>query len=283
MDDTKPINLWEEEGKRNAVKGGMQLQILGQINRSKVVPMRRRIAAAACIAVLLASASWLFVVSRSSHAVTYLTISAPLNEVKQVLLPDSSKIWLKSGTTVQYSSLYGKKNRRLELLEGEAFFDVQKDNARPFIVKAGGLETKVLGTSFNIQAYRNRPSIQVWVQSGRVQVSDSIQVLTELSKGKRLQWETGDGHFQIDSLHWKQAMAWQQGVLLLESASFTELAFELKEIYGVTLVTNNADIRSLHYDAKFFIYKTSVNDIIATLAEVHGIHYKIQGQTITLY
>jgi ferric-dicitrate binding protein FerR (iron transport regulator) len=77
--------------------------------------------------------------------------------------------------------------------------------------------------------------------------------------------------------------AWQQGVLLLESTTFTELVFELKEIYGVTLVTNNADIRRQRYDAKFFIHKTSINDIMATLAALHGIQYKIQGKTITLY
>lgn len=287
VDDTRPIGLWEEEGKKNAVKGGIQLQILEKINRhdagSKVVPMRGRITAAACMASLLIGASWFFLAHRSRQPVTYVTVTAPFNEIKQIVLPDSSKVWLKSGTTLQYSSQYGNQNRLLELLEGEAFFEVQKDHARPFIVKAGKLETKVLGTSFNIQAYCNRPSIQVWVQHGRVQVSDSLQVLTELSKGKRLQWNVNDGQFRIDSLNWKQALAWQQGILLLESATFSELADELQEIYGVALVTNNPDIRSQHYDAKFFIQKTSINDIMTTLAEVHGIRYKINGKTITLY
>lgn len=286
VDDTKPIGLWEEEGKRNAVKGEIQLQIWEQINNNttgwKVIPLRVRLTTAACIAVLLISASWLLLVNRHRESITYFTVTAPLGEIKQIRLPDSTQVWLKSGTTLQYSSQYGKQARRLELA-GEAFFEVQKDGSKPFIVKTGSLETRVLGTAFNIQAYRDRPSIQVWVQHGRVQVSDSIQVLTELSKGKRFQWDRADGHSHIDSLNWKQALAWQQGILLLESAAFSELAFELKEIYGVALVTSNAEIHGQHYDAKFFIHKTSVNDIIATIAAVHGIRYRIHGKTITLY
>ncbi|SJZ43449.1 ferric-dicitrate binding protein FerR, regulates iron transport through sigma-19 [Chitinophaga eiseniae] len=283
VDDTKPIGLWQEEGKINAIKGGIHLQILEQINTKKVVPMRGRIVAAACIISLLIGASWFFLLHHNRQSITSFTITAATGEIKQLLLPDSSKVWLKSGTTLQYSSQYGKTDRHLELLEGEAFFEVQKDDTRPFVVKSGGLETKVLGTAFNVQAYRNRPSVQVWVQQGRVQVSDSTQVLAELSKGKRLQWNTDDGRFRVDSLQWKQAQAWRDGVLLLESATFSELANELQDTYGVTLVTSDADIRSQHYDAKFFIRKTSVNDIMATLAEVHGIQYKIQGNTIILY
>ncbi|WP_343306371.1 FecR domain-containing protein [Chitinophaga niabensis] len=285
VDDSKPIELWEEEGKRSAIKGMIQLQILERINNHpagrKVVPMGSRLLAAACIVALLISASWFFLANR--HPTTYFTITAPFGEIKQLVLPDSTLVWLKSGTTLRYSSQYGRQNRRLELVEGEAFFEVQKDVSRPFIVKSGKLETKVLGTAFNIQAYSNRPSIQVWVQTGRVQVSDSLQVLTELSKGKRFQWDRADGQSRVDSLNWKQALAWQQGILLLESATFSELAFELKEIYGVELTTSNADIRDLHYDAKFFIHTTSVNDIITTLAEVHGIRYRLHGKTITLY
>lgn len=285
VDDSKPIELWEEEGKRSAIKGMIQLQVLERINNHpagwKVVPLRSRLVAAACIVALLISASWFFLANR--HPTEYFTITAPFGEIKQMVLPDSTLVWLKSGTTLRYSSQYGKRNRWLELVEGEAFFEVQKDVSRPFIVKSGKLETKVLGTAFNIQAYSNRPSIQVWVQTGRVQVSDSLQVLTELSKGKRFQWDRADGQSHVDSLNWKQALAWQQGILLLESATFSELAFELKEIYGVELTTSNADIRDLHYDAKFFIHKTSVNDIITTLAAVHGIRYRLHGKTITLY
>lgn len=282
-DDSKPIGLWSQQGKRNAVKGSIQLQILDRINQPKVVSIRSRIAAAACIIVLITSALWFYMLNHHKQPTVYYTVTAPFGDIKQIQLPDKSRVWLKSGTTLQYSSLYGKESRHLELIEGEAFFEVRHDITHPFIVKAGQLETKVLGTAFNIQAYSKRPSIQVWVQQGRVQVSDSGQVLTELSKGKRFHWDRKDGHSFIDSLEWKQVQAWQQGVLLLESTTFTELVFELKEIYGVTLVTNNADIRRQHYDAKFFIHKTSVNDIMATLAAVHGMQYKIQGKTITLY
>jgi ferric-dicitrate binding protein FerR (iron transport regulator) len=124
--------------------------------------------------------------------------------------------------------------------------------------------------------------VQVWVEHGRVQVSDSSRILQELTKDRRLKWNRLDGNFSLDSLAWGQALAWQKGILLLEAASFTELAFQLKELYGVELITSNAAIRHLHYDAKFFI-QTPVENIVATLAEVHGIRYKKQGKIITFY
>ncbi|MBZ4192286.1 FecR family protein [Niabella beijingensis] len=286
VDDTKPIGLWQQDGKRNAIRGSIQVRIWEHIHNPaglKILPLRERLMAAACIAALLIGIYWLFLAGGRIEPVQYFTVTAPLGEIKQIQLPDSSQVWLKSGTTLQYSSQYGKQTRSLELVEGEAFFAVQKDSSKPFIVRAGQLETKVLGTAFNIQAYSGRPAVQVWVEHGRVQISDSTKVLTELSKGRRLQWLRADGNFTVDSLDWKQALAWQKGILLLEAASFSELAFELKEIYGVVVITNTASIRSQHYDAKFFINKTSINDIIATVAEVHSIRYKIQGNTITLY
>lgn len=286
VDDAKPIDLWQEDGKRNVIKGSIQLHILEHINSNsadwKVVRLHSRLKAAALIAALVISASWLFLANRFRESISYFTVTVPLGEIKQILLPDSTQVWLKSGTTLQYSSLYGKQTRQLHLV-GEAFFDVQQDGTKPFIVKTGSLETKVLGTSFNIQAYSDQPSVQVWVRHGRVQVRDSLRVITELSEGKRLQWDRISGHSNIDSLDWKQALAWQRGILLLESATFSEVAFELKEIYGVVLITNDTKIRIQHYDAKFFIHKTSVEDIIATLAAVHRIQYRIQGKTVTLY
>lgn len=289
VDDSQEIGLWQEQGKKETVRDGIRLSVWEHILKrprrrgmlSSMQPVSRWVAAAGIIAVLL-TACWLLMPVLRRNSVQYFTVTASLGEIRQVWLPDSSRVWLKSGSTLRYNSTYGKQSRDLELVEGEAFFSVHKDRRHPFIVSTGQLQAKVLGTAFNVQAYANRPAIQIWVEHGRVAVSNRQQVLQELTQGKRLQWDRLDGNVRIDSLAWGQALAWHQGILLLESASFTELAFQLKELYGVELATSDATIRSLHYDAKFFI-QTPVEDIVATLAAVHGIQFKRQGEIITLY
>jgi transmembrane sensor len=285
--DTPSLTLWEEAGKKEATREALRLGIMEHVQPrpKRVIAMSTRgrwMAAASTILVLLTT-GWL--ISRHHlfpQPVQYFTVTAPLGKVRQLLLSDSSVIWLKSGSTLQYTSTYGKDKRELALLNGEAFFKVQKDDDHPFIVKTNQLETRVLGTSFNIQAYAGRPNVQVWVASGRVQVSENGKVLRELTKHMRLQWNRSDKAFACDSLQWQSALLWKQGIMLLESASFSELAIQLKEIYGVELVTGNRAISKQRYDAKFFIH-TPVEDIAATLAEVHGIRYKKEGNRIRFY
>lgn len=289
VDDTQEIDCWQEEGRKEAVRGSLQLALARYMDRHpgrRVAIFQRslpqRLLAAASIAAIILAGYWLLNHSREQKPEQYFSVTAPFGAIKEVLLPDSSRVWLKPGAVLQYSSLYGTAERRLTLSSGEAFFSVQPDRAKPFIVQTKQLETQVLGTAFDIQAYDESPRVQVWVEHGRVQVSDSIRVLRELTKGQRLSWNKQDGSFATDSLSWNQALAWQKGVLLLESASFTELALQLKELYGVELIASGNHIRQLHFDAKLFI-KTPVEDIVATLAKVHGIQYRIWGKQVLFY
>jgi transmembrane sensor len=290
VDDAQAIGLWEKTGKKEAVKAAIRQSIWAHIQqppqkRGWLFPLpqqRRWLAAASLLAAIALISYWLIIPGRQEQGVQFVSVTAPLGSVKEIQLPDSSRVWLKSGSSLRYATTYGTERRELELVEGEAFFDVQQDPQRPFLVTTGKLQTKVLGTAFNIQAYADRPTIQVWVDHGRVAVSDSMQVLRELGKGQRLAWDRASGKVQLDSLVWEPALAWQQGVLLLQSASFTELAHQLKELYGVELTARNKHIQHLQFTAKFFI-RTPVKDIVATLAAVHGLQFKHDGNIITLY
>ncbi|NLR80206.1 FecR family protein [Chitinophaga eiseniae] len=281
IDDTAPLDLWNEQGKKEAIKSSLQAYVLAHVNRTTrrgIVEIRWM--AAASITVLLLAGLWL--VRHQQRPPVYYTIAAPHGTVKQVLLPDSSIVWLKPGTTVRYSANYGVKDRELELLNGEACFEVQKNTTYPFVVNTDQLQTKVLGTVFTVRSYAQNQEVQVWVEQGRVQVSDKDKVLQELTQHMRLQWNRTNHRFVSDSLYWRQALAWRKGVLLLESASFAELADELQEIYGVTLTSDNQHILQQRYDAKFFI-RTPVEDIIKALIEVHHIRYKKEANNIIFY
>lgn len=91
-------------------------------------------------------------------------------ETKEIELRDGSLITLNVNSLIKYSRKFDKKNREVTL-KGEAFFDVVPDKTRPFFVNAGDIEVKVLGTSFNVNAYEKNKAIEVLVSTGRVAMS----------------------------------------------------------------------------------------------------------------
>ena len=87
----------------------------------------------------------------------------------QQVLPDGSSIWLNAGSSLTYAAGYGKSNREV-FLQGEAYFDVAPDKDLPFLVHAGRLTVKVLGTSFNVRAYKEEANIETALIKGKVEV-----------------------------------------------------------------------------------------------------------------
>lgn len=105
----------------------------------------------------------------------------PLNEISigkgsrsKIELPDGSKVWINSGSKLSYEN-YFKGNMREVQLDGEAYFDVVKDAAHPFIVHTSGIDIKVLGTAFNVKAYLSDPTIEATLIRGSIEVIDKKQ------------------------------------------------------------------------------------------------------------
>lgn len=108
----------------------------------------------------------------TSHLVTLHTLTG---ESKAVQLPDGTKIWLNPSSSIAYPLVFSNEKREVRL-SGEAFFEVAHNPDQPFIIHSGTLQTKVLGTSFNIQAYDDQENIAVTVVTGKVTVSNDKRV-----------------------------------------------------------------------------------------------------------
>jgi hypothetical protein len=102
-------------------------------------------------------------------------ITTTTGEGKNIQLPDGTEVWLSPASAIEYPSAFSGTLREIKL-SGEAFFEVAHDKNRPFIIRSGNIETKVLGTSFNIQAYDNQEEIKITVVSGKVNVSNRDKI-----------------------------------------------------------------------------------------------------------
>lgn len=122
---------------------------------------------AAAIVLVVISASYLIVSSYTKEHSNMQTYTS-FNGKSKVILPDESVVWLNTGSTIRYSSLFAR-NRNLEL-DGEALFDVTKDTKSPFIVHTSGIQIKVYGTRFNVNSYPKDDDVKVTLLEGSVSI-----------------------------------------------------------------------------------------------------------------
>ncbi|HLT94355.1 MAG TPA: FecR family protein, partial [Membranihabitans sp.] len=133
----------------------------GRGNRTLKVPFK--IAAAIALMAITGLGLYLFSLSRTPE---WVTISVPLGETVEILLPDSSKVWINAGSIFRYPKKFGAQGRRVELINGQAFFEVRKNSDNPFSVHSATFDVTVLGTSFDIKSYDDEGSASIEVRSG---------------------------------------------------------------------------------------------------------------------
>ncbi|WP_353484432.1 FecR domain-containing protein [Haliscomenobacter sp.] len=195
--------------------------------------------AAAAIAVLVFAAWWIFGREITPQS---MAVSTTLNESRSITLPDSSKVVLNENSNLSYS--YAGKNREVQLV-GEAFFEVSKNPQHPFIIHTGEVQTKVLGTSFNVRAYPDEEKIKVSVKTGTVEVSTTS---TNPNKAKPLillPGKTGIYNNQDATLEKALDVAtedvdtWKQGILVFESGiRLSEVIPTIEKFYDITISTD---------------------------------------------
>lgn len=152
-------------------------------------------------------------------------IATPKGDVRRVSLPEGSAVTLNTDTAIR--PVLGLQMRRVDLLKGEALFDVAKDSARPFVVFARDIQIRAIGTSFTVRV-RDDHQVEVAVREGIVEVSRAAQAAVQLSAAMTaLASPTGDIARAVSSLEaLERAVAWREGRLDLAGMSLAAAAAE---------------------------------------------------------
>ncbi|MRG44228.1 hypothetical protein GFS24_03840 [Chitinophaga sp. SYP-B3965] len=220
----------------------------------------------------------------------WMTVSSGVNEVKKITLPDSSIIQLKGSSSIRYAAAFqAGAERRVELQEGAAFFDVQKDAVRPFTVYAKGFRIRVLGTSFNISAYKDQPDFKVDVVSGKIRVEQegpsATKILAEeLTKDECLTVELATTDFKIEKKT-NTVSPKPKPVNAIRRLTLHEIAKGLGDKFNLFVQLNNPDNDTSTYVID--LNHSSLEEVLKTLTEqttfsytiVNGQHLIIQPKT----
>ena len=206
------------------------------------------------------------------------------DRMKKITLPDGSKIFMNLGTTISmHEGKFNAHQREIWLDEGEAFFEVTKNANRPFIIHTpNGLSTRVVGTSFNVRAYKDLEEQVISVNTGRVQVTDNKQNTIVLDPNNKITYCYKDGQIFSDRTDAKKISAWQTGLIILENAGIKEVAFRLKQTFDVEV--NFEDVTNRH-DRIYasFSRDTPLQEVLEDICKLYETQYTITNNSVKLF
>lgn len=215
--------------------------------------------------------------------VAVTTFTAAPGKQKHIILTDGTEIWLNNGSSLQVRNMEAGDNaREVWLSEGEAYFQVAKDPSKPFTVYVDSLKTRVLGTAFNIQAYRKLSKIQVAVTEGKVQVGYGKDAPDTLTHNMQLDYQPATGMHHVVQKDLSAQSNWRDGGFILDRSDFEELALRIKLRYGMAVKSDNKRFRNAAFSAGFKT-DTRLETVMETLCALYGTHYTIKKDTIFIY
>jgi len=210
----------------------------------KRLPLRIAVAAAVIVAVAFTYSLW---PGRSIIQPAALTaIQVPAHQKKQIVLPDSSMVWVNEGSELKYPKSFGGSTREV-YLSGEAYFDIRHDATKPFIIHTGKVFTTVLGTAFNIREDKNLHAIVVTVTRGRVKVSGSKRDFGIITPNQQISVdEAAETAIQrnVDAL---QSIVWKEDDLQFDNLVFGEVAKLLEGRYHVAIRFANNKVKQCRF------------------------------------
>ncbi len=203
------------------------------------------------------------------------TLSTPIGGQYQVRLPDGTRVWLNAASTIKYPSHFSGAERRVEL-DGEAYFEVAKNENQPFHVVVGdSVGVKVLGTHFNIMSYSNEASKEITLLEGTVSVNRMNQI-EKLEPGMQARI-SGDKLTRQEGVDTDEITGWKNGNFVFHDTPIESIMHQVERWYGAT-VEYKGEIKQL-FNAT--IRRSEPLTKLLHLLELNGyVHFKIDNKTV---
>lgn len=182
--------------------------------------------------------------------VRYQEFSTPAGQRAKVLLADGTEVWLNANSTLRYPEHFVREKREVEL-RGEAFFEVEKDEEIPFIVKTSKMDIKVTGTKFNVNAYDTEPYFVASLVEGTVSVSCAHDRGRDFALRPRQQIKVSDHSSEVSLFENTDFMSWKDGVFVFDDMLLTDIIRKLELFYEVSIIVKNTELGNFHYTGKF--------------------------------
>lgn len=202
-------------------------------------------------------------------------------------LPDGSSYSLNTGSVITYPEAFSGHIREV-FITGEAFFEVSHNPEIPFIVHANGMDIRVTGTSFNVEAIPGEEFVVVAVNTGNVIVypsnstyNENNPALVRISAGEKATFNHQTKAIVKGVNDDLNLLSWKTGVLVFRETRLADVFKVLEKKYSVEFIVKNPEISRLRLTAR--VENESLPEVMESLALIFDINYEIKGKEVTLY
>lgn len=257
-------------------------------SRKRTLSRKIRIWSVAAVWALLIGCSITFLYLYSSSESTsimdsYCQIEIPQGATSKLILPDNTVVFLNGGTTLKYdASLQDKENREV-FLTGEAYFEVTKNADKPFIVHAGELNVKVLGTTFNVVSYPDEPEVKVSLAEGRVQVSVASEAKEDLflSPNEQAIYNKEDKQLSMKKIDAASQTAWTTGRLVFVNETLFDILKTIGKKYDIQILIQSQKVHTEYFSGSVDAHLT-LDEILSYLDVDNKFVWRKKGKTIVI-
>lgn len=200
-----------------------------------------------------------------NSALEFNTMSTPRGGQYQLLLPDGSKVWLNAASSITYPVIFSAAERKVQIT-GEAYFEVAKDRTKPFRVIAGDISIEVLGTHFNVNAYKDDGPIKTTLVEGSVKINTQVMKPGEAYAGGKIFMTNID-----------QDIAWKNGVFNFNDQNLSQIMMQLARWYDLE-VEFPQGVPKKQYGGEIG-RNLNLSQVLKGL-ENTGLHFELQGKRL---
>lgn len=210
------------------------------------------------------------------------TLYTPAGQRARLVLHDGTEVWLNASSRLDYPARFTGKERRVTV-EGEAFFNVAKDPSRPFIVSAGEVDMKVLGTRFNVYSYPETGYVQTSLLEGSVRIYFPGKEKEGVVLKPNQQVTAARGKMTVEPIRLNEHFLWRDGVYAFEDEPLIDILKKMELYYDVKILVKDTSLFKETYTGKFR-QRDSLDDVFRVLQNIRKFHVRknAENNVITL-
>lgn len=212
----------------------------------------------------------------SSLAARQMTLKTPRGGTYQITLSDGTKVWLNAASALTYATALNERGERRVSLDGEAYFEVAKDKLHPFVVESGGQVVTVLGTHFNINAYKDESGIKTTLVEGSVKVAGG-SMQTVITPGQQSDFKRGG--INVEEVNVNLVTDWKEGKFRFKNEALSSILRKVARWYDVEVVYQT-DPKNLPTFTGTVSRFDNVSVVLQMLQETSDVKFSIEGKTI---
>ncbi|MDR2564171.1 MAG: FecR domain-containing protein [Prevotellaceae bacterium] len=245
-----------------------------------------KVAVVLLLPLLSATATWFYMKGDAAvpEEIRLIECIVPNGEIRNIVLPDSSRVTLNAGSILVYPQRF-VGNTRIVYLNGEAFFNIVRNEDQPFSVNTVDMEIAVLGTVFNISSYIDGGNSSATLESGRINVSfkNGDYPDVALSPSERVVYDRVSGFVEKRIVKVENIIAWTKGNVVLQGAAIEEIAKIIERRYGMNVLLNSNKYQNERITLKLDD-EAGLDELMNVLHHlIPGLHYKTDNNKLYIY